>query len=104
MKIIFVYITCKNIEEAILIGKSLVEFKLVGCVNIFEQMTSIYQWEEKMEVAKEVVLIGKTNESLFDEIVSKVKQVHSYTTPCILSIPIQNGNDDYLQWLASGLK
>lgn len=101
---IFVYITCKNKEEAIQIGKSLVTAKLAGCVNILENMTSIYEWEGNLEVAEEVILIAKTNESLFKEIISHVKKIHSYTVPCILSIPIQNGNEEYLKWLESGIK
>lgn len=104
MKIIFCYITCKNKEEAISIGKSLVESKLAGCINILENMTSIYKWEGKLEVAEEVVLIAKTKDALLDEIISHVKQIHSYTTPCVLSIPIQNGNENYVKWLESGLK
>lgn len=101
---IFVYITCKNKEEAMSIGKSLIATKLAGCVNILNQMTSIYEWEGNLEVAEEVILIAKTNESLFHEIISHVKKIHSYTVPCILSIPIQNGNEEYLKWLESGLK
>jgi periplasmic divalent cation tolerance protein len=104
MKLIFVYTTCKNKEEAILIGRSLVEAKLAGCVNVIDQMTSIYQWEGKLEINEEVILIAKTNESLFDEISSLIKSVHSYSIPCILSIPIESGNKDYTQWLESGLK
>ena len=104
MNLIFVYITCKNKEEAILIGKSLVTSKLAGCVNILEQMTSIYEWEDQLEVTEEVILIAKTNEYLFQEIISHVKKIHSYTVPCILSIPIQNGNEEYMKWLESGLK
>ncbi|MBP9884744.1 MAG: divalent-cation tolerance protein CutA [Leptospiraceae bacterium] len=104
MNLIFVYITCKNKEEAILIGKSLVTSKLAGCVNILEQMTSIYEWKGQLEVSEEVILIAKTNESLFNEIIFHVKKIHSYTTPCILSIPIQNGNEEYIKWLESGLK
>ena len=101
---IFVYITCKNKEEAMSIGKSLVTIKLAGCVNILEQMTSIYEWEGNLEVTEEVVIIAKTNESLFNEIISHVKKIHSYTVPCILSIPIQNGNEEYLKWLEAGFK
>lgn len=104
MNFILLYITCKNKDEAIFIGKSLVELKLAGCVNILEQMTSIYQWEGKLEIAQEVVLLVKTTENLYAEINSHVKEIHSYKVPCLLSIPIQNGNEEYLQWLITGMK
>lgn len=104
MKMIFVYITCKNKEEALSIGKSILEAKLAGCINIIDSMTSMYEWEGRLEISEEVILIAKTNESLFDEINLHIKKIHSYTTPCILSIPIQNGNEEYLKWLESGMK
>lgn len=65
---IFVYITCKNKEEAMLIGRSLVEAKLAGCVNMIEHMTSIYEWEGKLEINEEVILIAKTNESFLKKL------------------------------------
>ncbi|MBK8398195.1 MAG: divalent-cation tolerance protein CutA [Leptospiraceae bacterium] len=101
---IFVYITCRDKEEAIRISKTLVIEKLAGCVNIIEKMTSIYEWEGQLEVSEEVVIIAKTNESLFTEITSRVKEIHSYKVPCILSIAIKDGNEDYIKWLESGIK
>lgn len=103
-KLIFVYITCKSKEEALSIGKSILEAKLAGCINIIDSMTSMYEWDGKLEISAEVILIAKTNESLFNEINLHVKKIHSYTTPCILSISIQNGNEEYLKWLESGMK
>lgn len=95
----FVYITCKDKEEAVLIGKTLIKEKLAACVNIFDQMTSIYEWEGKLEESSECVLIVKTSHDKIKDVTERVKLIHSYTCPCILSIVIDEGNAEYLKWL-----
>ena len=104
MKIVFVYITCKNKPEAKKIGKILLQGNLAACVNIFDNMESLYWWKGKIESAKETVLIAKTTRKLFPQLSKKVKSIHSYSVPCILQIPIADGNKEYLNWLMSNLE
>ncbi|UCB57282.1 MAG: divalent-cation tolerance protein CutA [Candidatus Omnitrophota bacterium] len=104
MKFSFVYITAKNKEEARKIGKELVASRLAACVNIIDNMNSIYRWEGKIQDDNEAVLIAKTKESLMDELIEKVKSLHSYSCPCVISLPVLNGNKDYLAWLAKETK
>jgi len=94
-----VYITVPNLEEAEKICRSLLEKRLVACVNIFDNMKSHYWWKDQIESATEVVVIGKTKQSLVDELVKEVKELHSYECPCIVSIPITGGSRDFLGWL-----
>ncbi len=95
---IFVYIVCKNKNEAKKIGLKLIEKKLAGCCNVFP-IESIYWWQKKIVKAKEVVLIVKTLKKNFKKVEKEVKKLHSYTVPCILEIPIRRENVDYLKWL-----
>lgn len=99
MKFVFVYITTKDKCQAELIGRTLVEERIAACVNIIDGMQSIYWWQDKICVDNEAILIAKTRDSLFDKLVSKVKELHSYSVPCIVSLPIENGNPAYLEWL-----
>ena len=103
-KIIFAYIVCKNKSEAKKIGKILLQERLAACVNIFDKMNSMYWWKGKIEEANETVLIAKTTPKLFPKLSKKVKSVHSYEVPCILQIPITDGNKEYVDWLAGNLK
>ncbi len=98
-KVIFVYITAKNKSEAKRIGISLVKENLCACVNIFPQMESIYKWENKINRHKEVVLIAKTVKTKFSKLSKRVKELHSYACPCIVAIPIADGNSEYVKWL-----
>lgn len=99
MKFNLVYITAKDKVEAKKIGRQLVKERLAACVNIIEEMNSLYWWEGKIQDDQEAILIAKTKESLVKELIEKVKSLHSYTTPCIISLPILDANKDYLDWL-----
>ena len=99
MRFTLVYITTKNKEEAKKIGKKLVEERLAACVNIIDNMNSMYRWEEKIEYDSEAILIAKTRQSLFKKLTARVKELHSYAVACIIALPILDGNTEYLRWL-----
>jgi periplasmic divalent cation tolerance protein len=96
---IVVFITASNEDQAARIAKALVEAKLAGCVNIIKNIRSIYSWEGKIEDEPEVLMIVKTRKPLFDDLIKKVKELHSYTVPEIIALPIVEGSEDYLKWL-----
>ena len=62
-------------------------------------MTSIYRWQGKIEKSAEFVIIAKTHQILVGELCEKVKQIHSYECPCIVSIPVEGGNHEFLDWI-----
>ncbi len=93
------YITAKNKDEALAIGRALVEKKLVACANVLPQMESIYRWEGKVESAHEAVLVVKTIAKMRDKVATFVKALHSYEVPCIVFYDIHGGNKDYLKWI-----
>jgi len=95
-----IYVTASNLEEAKSIGQKLVEERLVACVNILPQMSSIYRWQGKVEEAEEVVMIMKTTEQLVERTVVRAKQLHSYECPCVVAVPIVAGNPDFLAWIS----
>ncbi len=99
MKLNLVYITTKDKDEARRIGKELVKTRLAACVNIIDNMNSMYWWEGKIQDDQEVILIAKTKQSLVKKLIKKVKSMHGYSTPCIISLPILDGNKAYLDWL-----
>jgi periplasmic divalent cation tolerance protein len=96
---ILVYITTRDKSQAEQIGRILVEERIVACVNIIDGMQSIYRWEGEICTDTETILVAKTRAPLFDKLVLRVKELHSYTVPCIVSLPIENGNPDYLKWI-----
>ena len=100
-KFCWVYMTAGSVEEARRIGQILVGQNLAACVNLLENMTSIYKWEEKLEESQEVIMIAKTRKTLMPKLIEIVNSIHSYDCPCILELPVQGGNSDFLRWIES---
>ena len=44
-------------------------------------------------------MIAKTQRNLFDKLSQRVKELHSYTVPEIIAMPVVEGSEDYLKWL-----
>lgn len=99
MSVNLIYITAGSMEEARTIGNKLVSDRLAACVNIVDNVSSMYWWEGEIQDDKEVILIAKTKESLVPELVEKVRSMHSYSCPCIVSLPILDGNSAFLDWI-----
>ena len=99
-----VMVTAPSAEEAENIGRKLLDERLVACANILSSVNSVFWWEGKISQESEAMMIMKTRTSLFDLLVKRVKQLHSYEVPEIISVPIQNGSQEYLQWINSVTK
>ena len=74
-KFCWVYMTAGSVEEAKSIGKILVGQNLAACVNLLENMTSIYNWEEKLVESQEVIMIAKTRKTLMPKLIETVNRL-----------------------------
>ena len=100
MAVKMVYMTASSRGEARRIGRSLIDARLAACVNIVDGMNSIYRWEGAIEEAEEVVLIAKTTDDRLLALIEHVRAAHSYECPCIVSLPVENGHQPFLDWVA----
>jgi periplasmic divalent cation tolerance protein len=98
---VFVYTTYPSIVEAEQAGRAIVERRLAACVNILPGMISHYWWQGALERGEEVVMIIKTRASLAEDVRKAVKEMHSYTTPAILVIPLESVDEAYLGWMVA---
>jgi periplasmic divalent cation tolerance protein len=85
--------------EGARIAKFIVERRLAACVNVVPGVTSFYWWEGKLVEDGEELLVVKTVDNLVERLIEEVKKNHPYTVPEIISLPIEEGNADYLEWL-----
>ncbi len=99
-----VYITCKDNTEADAIAKALIEDRLAACVQNSGKINSVYRWKNEIVNDEEVLLTAKTVKAVFDELCRKVKQLHSYETPEIISCDISAASPDYIEWLKNQVK
>ena len=101
---IIIYVTCASLKEANRISGILLDKKLVACVSLIKGVTSRYWWKGKIDKSSEVILIMKSRKSLFKNIVTEIKEHHSYEVPEIIAVPIIAGNPDYLKWIKDSTK
>jgi len=93
-----IYVTAATLKEANGIARAIVEEKLAACVNIFP-ITSLYRWKGNIEEEEEYALSIKTKSALVDKVATRVRQMHSYENPCIISFAIESGSPTYLNWI-----
>jgi periplasmic divalent cation tolerance protein len=101
---IVVFITARDMKQAQLISQTLIREKLAACSNMISGVTSFFSWEGKLDRAKEVLVILKTTQKVFSNIVTRVQQLHSYHVPEIIALPIIDGNQEYLRWISQTVK
>jgi periplasmic divalent cation tolerance protein len=102
MKIILLYVTHKNQEEAEKISSHLLEKKLIACTNFFP-IKSSYWWKGSIETADEIVTLFKTKEENFEIVKAEIEKIHPYETPCILKLEA-DANESYATWINSETK
>jgi periplasmic divalent cation tolerance protein len=96
---IVVYVTAGSAEEGERLANTLVQEKLAACVNRVKSVESVYRWQGKVEKNDEELLIIKTCKVLFPALEKRVRELHSYTVPEIIALPLIAGNAAYLAWL-----
>ena len=95
---IIIYSTFSSQKEAKRLGELLVKNRMAACVNIFP-IDSIYRWKNKIAKDKEWSVFIKTKKKNFRKIEQFILKKHSYTTPCIIAIPVQRVTSKYRKWL-----
>ncbi len=96
---IVVLVTASSEEEASRIAGALVEDGLAACANILPEIRSIFRWEGKIVNEREALLVLKSQTDCFEELSSRIKELHSYTVPEIIALPITAGSSEYLAWI-----
>lgn len=94
---VFLYSTFPDEPSARRVAEKLVTERLAACVNLYP-LTSIYEWQGKLESGPEVAAFIKTRRALVDAATAAARPLHPYSVPCFLVLPIEGGSDDYLAW------
>ena len=113
------FVTAPTSDKAKEIAGGLVSNKLAACVNIIPGITSVYEWEGKIENDSEVLMMIKTRTSRIEELTEFVKSMfisacvrfltvciaenHPYDVCEVITTSIEGGNKPYLDWLAKSV-
>lgn len=99
MRIISVYATFPNEEEARRIGRQMVEERLAACINILGPCRSIYRWQGQIEEADETAAIFKATADGAPRLVERIGECHSYDVPAVVVWPISDASCAYASWV-----
>lgn len=102
--VLLVFCTFPNSEEARNISHTLVKKKLAACCNIIPTVTSIFQWQGKIEESQEVLLLIKTTQKRYDQLEKEIKMHHSYSVPEIIASRIVAGSRAYIDWILESIE
>lgn len=97
------YVTFSGLDEAKTVSRGAVEQKFAACANISPNMTSVYQWEERLVEATEVVVLFKTTKAKIQVLENWIRSVHSYECPCIIWWQADGVTPAYGQWIEEQL-
>ncbi len=103
-KHLLVFVTASSEKEGEKIGETLVKEGLAACANLVPGVKSIFKWKEELCKEDEVLMLIKSNESLFEELKNRIIDLHSYDVPEVIAIPIAFGSADYLNWMDEVLR
>jgi periplasmic divalent cation tolerance protein len=96
-----IYSTIADIKDAKKIANTLVEERLVACVNIIPNIHSVYRWKGKIESDNECVILAKTSDNNIKKVIKKIKSLHKYELPDIIVLPIIDGLKKYLEYIVN---
>ncbi len=96
-----VYVTAKDRGRALTIARALVAERLVACANVIDGAVSVYRWEGKVQEESEAIMVAKTIAAKMPQVIARVKELHGYDCPCVVSLPIADGNPAFLDWITA---
>lgn len=94
-----VYTTCPDNESAERLASLLLEQRLAACISIIPQVTSLYEWQGKVEKEQEWLLMIKTTETRLEFLTRTIHDHHPYELPEVIAVPIVGGLPPYLDWI-----
>ena len=99
MTVLFAYIPIDTDEKAKALARTVVSRRAAACANILGPMTSVYEWEGVVREESEWLIILKTTTERKEELTELVMELHGYDCPCVVYLPISDGNPAFLQWV-----
>jgi periplasmic divalent cation tolerance protein len=92
--------TFADVEDARRVVREMVERRLIACGTVVRGATSVYRWEGEVTEEAEVLVLLKTDAARWEELVRAVTERHPYEVPELLALPVSDGLERYLSWVA----
>jgi periplasmic divalent cation tolerance protein len=97
--LLLILCTVPDRETGLKLSRSLLEKGLAACVNLTSPMTSVYHWQGRLEESEEILLLIKTTKQCYEDVEAVLRAQHLYELPEIIAVPVEQGLEDYLNWV-----
>jgi periplasmic divalent cation tolerance protein len=97
--IVLAFCTFPEADAARRVARDMVSLQLAACGNVIPQIHSVYRWEGKIETADEALAIFKLAATRYAEFEAKLRSLHPYDVPEIISCRVDQGLPEYLRWV-----
>lgn len=87
--------------QALRLAQTIVTERLAACVQVQGPIESVYWWQGKIDNATEWYCHFKTTKLLAKRLRTRVVKLHPYDVPEVIVVPIIDGHQPYLDWVAS---
>lgn len=81
------------------LARTLLEERLVACVNVVPTVRSLYRWQGRIEEAQEHLLVMKTGAGRYEELESRIRALHPYEVCEVIALDVTAGSAPYLAWV-----
>ncbi|MEW8284582.1 MAG: divalent-cation tolerance protein CutA [Candidatus Thiodiazotropha endolucinida] len=102
--LLLILCTAPDRETALKLSRSLLEQRLAACVNLSPPVTSVYHWQGRLEESEEILLLIKTTKQQYSNVEATLRAQHPYELPEIIAVPVEQGLDDYIDWVERCIK
>ncbi|MFT7579919.1 MAG: periplasmic divalent cation tolerance protein [Myxococcota bacterium] len=102
-KVRVVLVTCPS-KDANRIARTVLEERLVACVNVVSGVKSLYWWKDKLQEDKETLLVLKTPANCYASLEQRLTEIHPYDVPEVLSMDVAEGLDTYMSWVGDSAR
>ena len=99
MDIIVIYCTVPSKKMAKDITRVLMKHKLAACVSMIDNVRSVFSWDGEVCEEKEILMMIKTRRANYGKVKLVIEDIHTYTVPEIIALPIVDCSEDYLKWM-----
>ncbi|MFQ5520492.1 MAG: divalent-cation tolerance protein CutA [Candidatus Methylomirabilia bacterium] len=96
--------TVPSVGDGQRIARTVVAEHLAACVNLVPGLRSLFFWEGQLQEEPEALLVIKTNRERYEALQRRVFELHPYSVPEILALPVEAGSPSYLAWVDEAVR
>jgi periplasmic divalent cation tolerance protein len=102
--LLLILCTVPDRETGLKLSRSLLKQGLAACINLTSPITSVYHWQGHLEESEEILLLIKTTTQQYKDVEAVLRAQHPYELPEIIAVPVEQGLEDYLNWVERCIK